>query len=347
MAGITELLPALHRTTDDPASGVVFKIERSPSGERAAIVRMFSGSVRTRDRVTVMGTSRQITKIVVYAHGGATVSDVVTAGQIARISGLGAVRIGDAIGTSPPTHGNHFAPPPFEAVVTATDDRDRGALHSALEALAEEDPLINLRQDDVRGELSVSLYGEVQREVIRGTLERYFGVEVEFSDTTTVYIERLAGVGEAADPMPTGRTSHTPFLAGVGLRVEPAQPGTGVTFSTGIETGRLPMAFINAVEETVHETVRHGLLGWDIPDCAVTMTSSGYWPRQSRAHGTFDRNMSSTASDFRQLTPLVLMRAIRAGGNDPPRAGRSLLPGSTRRRVRAAGASPRQPACHA
>jgi ribosomal protection tetracycline resistance protein len=315
MAGIAELLPALDRAVDDPVSGVVFKIERSSTGERAAVVvRMYSGAIRTRERVVVRGKPRRITKISVYEGGGATVSDVVTGGQIARITGLGAVRIGDAIGESPARHGNHFAPPPFEAVVTPTNDSDRGALHSALEALADEDPLINLRQDESRGEMSVSLYGEVQREVIRDTLDRDFGIKVEFSDTTTVYIERLAGIGEGVEPMPTGRTSRTPFLAGVGLRIEPAAPETGVTFSTGIETGRLPMAFINAVEEAVRETVRHGLHGWDIPDCVVTMTSSGYWPRQSRAHGTFDKNMSSTASDFRHLTPLVLMRAIRAAG---------------------------------
>ena len=41
------------------------------------------------------------------------------------------------------------------------------------------------------------------------------------------------------------------------------------------------------------------------------MTSSGYWPRQSHAHATFDRNMSSVANDFRLLTPLVLAAAIR------------------------------------
>jgi ribosomal protection tetracycline resistance protein len=236
----------------------------------------------------------------------------VTAGQIADIAGLGPVRIGDAIGEPPKRRLSHFAPPPFEAVVTAVDDRHRGALRSALDALAAEDPLINLRQDESRGELSVSLYGDVQREVIRETLRRDFGIEVEFSDTTTICIERLAGVGEAAEMMPAGRSARTPFLAGVGLRVEPAPPGSGVVFSPGIETGRLPMAFVNAVGEAVRDTLRQGLCGWEIPDCVVTMTSSGYWPRQSHAHGTFDKNMSSTAGDFRLLTPLVLMKAIRS-----------------------------------
>jgi ribosomal protection tetracycline resistance protein len=46
----------------------------------------------------------------------------------------------------------------------------------------------------------------------------------------------------------------------------------------------------------------------------VTMTHSGYWARQSHAHGTFDKSMSSTAGDFRNLTPLVLMDALRQAG---------------------------------
>src|SRR5688572_6361195 len=44
------------------------------------------------------------------------------------------------------------------------------------------------------------------------------------------------------------------------------------------------------------------------------MTHSGYWARQSHAHGTFDKSMSSTAGDFRNLTPLVLMQALREAG---------------------------------
>ena len=54
--------------------------------------------------------------------------------------------------------------------------------------------------------------------------------------------------------------------------------------------------------------------GWQVTDCVVTMTHSGYWPRQSHAHAHFDKSMSSTAGDFRNLTPLVLMSALRQAG---------------------------------
>jgi ribosomal protection tetracycline resistance protein len=77
----------------------------------------------------------------------------------------------------------------------------------------------------------------------------------------------------------------------------------------------MPLAFFRAVEETVRETLdRGGLHGWRVADCLVSMTHSGYAARQSHAHGVFDKSMSSTAGDFRGLTPLVLRRALcRAG----------------------------------
>jgi ribosomal protection tetracycline resistance protein len=51
IAGITELLPAAEGDAGGPVSGTVFKVERGPAGEKVAYVRMFSGTVRTRDRL--------------------------------------------------------------------------------------------------------------------------------------------------------------------------------------------------------------------------------------------------------------------------------------------------------
>jgi ribosomal protection tetracycline resistance protein len=82
----------------------------------------------------------------------------------------------------------------------------------------------------------------------------------------------------------------------------------------GDRLGTMPVAFFKAVEETVYETLRQGLRGWQVTDCVVTLTHTGYWPRQSHAHAHFDKSMSSTAGDFRGLTPLVLMTALQQAG---------------------------------
>jgi ribosomal protection tetracycline resistance protein len=96
------------------------------------------------------------------------------------------------------------------------------------------------------------------------------------------------------------------------LRGEPAPIGTGVQFRRAGEVlGTMPLAFFNAVEDAVHETLQEGLYGWQVIDCVVTMTHSGYAPRQSHAHQGFNKRMSSTGEDFRNLTALVLMDALK------------------------------------
>jgi len=312
MAGITEFLPASRGDGDGPVSGTVFKIERGRAGEKIAYVRMFSGTLRTRDRLVLGGDERKLTSISVFDRGSAVQSATVSAGQIAKLWGLGDVQIGDEIGLEQKRSGHgYFAPPTLETVIVPKHLADKGPLHVALAQLAEQDPFINLRQDDVRQETFVSLYGEVQKEVIQETLATDFGIEVEFRATTTICIERPAGTGAAFEVIDK---AFNPFLATVGLRVDPAPFDSGVAFRLEVELGSIPLAFHKAVEEAVRKTLDQGLYGWQVTDCIVTMTHSGYWARQSHAHGTFDKSMSSTAGDFRNLTPLVLLSALQQAG---------------------------------
>ncbi|MBT2232470.1 translation factor GTPase family protein [Nonomuraea sp. NEAU-A123] len=327
---IAELLPAASRgEPGDPVSGTVFKVERGPAGEKIAYVRMFSGTVRVRDRLRFGDETRdqeggardkvggardkeKVTALSVFDRGADVQLSSVTAGQIGKLWGLADIQIGDTIGEprqSPGRH--HFAPPTLETVVVPASPAELGALRVALAQLAEQDPLIDLRQDDLRQEISVSLYGEVQKEVIQATLATDFGLKVAFRETTTICVERPIGTGVAVE---FNGKAPNPFLATVGLRVEPAPIGTGVRYRLAVSPGALPLAFHKAVEDTVRETLNQGLHGWQVTDCTVTMTHSGYSPRQSHSHAIFDKSMSSTGADFRNLTPLVLMNALRQAG---------------------------------
>ena len=134
-------------------------------------------------------------------------------------------RVGDALGEPPPGEGTvaRFPRPALEAVVYPLRREDQGSLRAALNQLAEQDPLIDVRQDDHRHEIAVSLYGEVQKEVIQATLSNEYGVDVRFRDTTTICVERPVGVGSTVEVMGDGN----PFRATVGLRIEPSAAGSG------------------------------------------------------------------------------------------------------------------------
>ncbi len=306
LAALSEFLPAMCGDAAAPLSASVFKVERGPSGEKIAYARVFAGTVRVRDRLAV----GKVTAISVFSGGTAVRSAAVSAGRVAMLWGLVDVRIGDALGAARGV-GRAFAPPTLETVVVPVRPDEVGALHAALTRLAEQDPLIDLRQDDERREISVSLYGEVQKEVVQAWLADV-GLAVEFRETTTICLERPVGSGEDIAVIDT---DGNPFLATVGLRVDPTPPGSGVEFRLEVELGSMPFAFFTAVEEAVRDALRRGgVHGWQVVDCVVTMTRSGYWARQSHAHGTFDKSMSSTAGDFRALTPLVLRNALRRAG---------------------------------
>ncbi|MFF4504422.1 GTP-binding protein [Streptomyces sp. NPDC001401] len=317
VAGVRELLPPADGDPDGPLSGTVFKVERGPAGEKVAYARLFSGTLRIRDRIpfgevrTEGRKEGRVTAISVFDHGTDVRADAVPAGRIARLWGLTDIRIGDALGEPRKAYEHFFAPPTLETVVVPGPGVDTRKLHLALTRLAEQDPLIDLRHDEVRQETAVSLYGEVQKEVVQATLAGEFGLEVTFRETTVICIERPSGTGAAVE---FNKKDPNPFLATVGLRVDPAPTGSGVEFRLEVELGAMPYAFFKAVEDTVRETLGQGLHGWQVTDCTVTMTHSGYSPRQSHAHQGFDKSMSSTGADFRGLAPLVLIEALRRAG---------------------------------
>jgi ribosomal protection tetracycline resistance protein len=315
-AGIREFLPAAAGDADGPASGTVFKVERGPAGEKIAYARMFSGTLRVRDRLRLgrrgEGGEGKVTAISVFERGPAAPRASITAGQIGKLWGLGDIQIGDTLGSPRAARARHsFAPPTLETVVVPRRPAGKGALHVALTQLAEQDPLINLRQDDMRQEIYVSLYGEVQKEVIEATLAGDFGIDVTFRETTAICIERPAAPGAAVEIL---HQPPNPFIATVGLRIEPAPAGAGVRFRLAIEPGSLPVPFRKAVEDSARATLRQGLSGWEVTDCTVTLTHSGYVPPQGKRGQAFDASISSTAGDFRNLTPLVLMSALQQAG---------------------------------
>lgn len=318
-AGITGLLPAAGGDPDGPVDGSIFKIERGDSGEKIAYVRVFSGTTRARDRLRFgAGQQGKVTAIAVFDRGPAVPKASVSAGQIGKLWGLREAQIGDRIGVREQGGAaRQFPPPTLESVVVACDPADRGRLRVALGQIAEQDPLINLRQDDEQQEISVSLYGEVQKEVIQATLAGDYGIAVTFRETTTLYIERPAGTGSALEVL---QSDEHPYSATIGLRIEPAEADSGVRFRLDVDPRSLPLyiyktagSFASSMTSYVRQTLLSGRYGWPVTDCLVTMTKCGYYVGDGPSKQILP-TPKTTAADFRKLTPLVLSQALERAG---------------------------------
>jgi ribosomal protection tetracycline resistance protein len=314
---MVDLLPAGAGDGEGPLSGTVFKVERSTKGEKLAYVRLFSGTLRVRERAGSTSTKPdKVTAIAVFAEGSLVSRPVLEAGQIGKVSGLKSVQIGDALGDLARSGAMaQFAPPTLTTRVVPLAERDGPRLVAALSELAEQDPLIGVRHDRRSGEISVSLYGEVQREVVQATLERDYGLSARFEAVTPLYVERPKGAGEAVEVM---HGPHNPFDATIGFHVEPGAAGSGLVFRLAVDPWDVPLHiyttvenFAAHVESWVSETLTEGLYGWEVTDCIVTVNHCLY----GVADGPPSRRGNSSPSDFRYLTPIVVMEALRAAGS--------------------------------
>ncbi|WNV82726.1 GTP-binding protein [Umezawaea sp. Da 62-37] len=284
---ITRYFPVNHPAPDLRAT--VFKIDR----DGTAYVRLHSGSLAARAKVDhyrgdVVSTGR-LTSVSVFSHGSRTVDGVAGTGEIAKIRGLRDLRIGDQLGT-PYAFTDHrfFAPPTLETVVHSPAP----GLYDALVQLSAQDPFINVRKGS---DIVVSLYGEVQKEVIADTLLHDYAIPATFSPTSVICVEHPTGTGSALREM----GADNPFVATIGLRVDPWPTRA---YALEVELGSLPLAFHKAIEDTVFLTLAQGQHGWAVHNIRVTLTHCAY------------SSPVTVAADFRGLTPLVLMDALRLAG---------------------------------
>jgi ribosomal protection tetracycline resistance protein len=303
--GIRRLLPVASQCSDASLSGLIFKVLRRPTGERVVYARLFSGSLPVRSRIELQRPGEaerfeeRVTAIDRFEAGAMTPTDIAEAGDIVCLHGLKIARIGDAIGEPVRFESAAFPPPSLESVVRPVNSAHITRLRSALEILADQDPLISLRQRNDEGEISVHLYGDVQKEVIADTLAGEFGVAVSFGPSQTICVERPTGCGEALDEI---GGEMNPWLATVGLQVEAAPVGSGIAYHR--QLGSLPLAFYRAIEETVYDALTQGVAGWRVVDCSITVTEVGFAPPLT------------TAADFRKLVPMVLMDALSRAGTE-------------------------------
>src|SRR5690606_26479662 len=105
-------------------------------------------------------------------------------------------------------------------------------------------------------------------------LARQYGVGVTFRETTTICVERPAGTGSAVVRLDA---PDNPYLATLGLRVEPAPPGSGLEVRLEAELRTLPMYvyktvddFVAMMTEYIRAALREGVRGWRVTDCVVT-----------------------------------------------------------------------------
>lgn len=298
---IVDLLPPPRGDCEGAPSGVVFDVEDDAALGRAALVRLFSGTLRNRESVRVrIGARREERKItqirsIALSGKGADLGEL-RAGEIGRVFGLAGARVGSALGEAEPPRLGNLREPLMMARLGA-ENADDHALMAALERLQAENPLLDAAL--YGGAPHVRLMGAMQLDVLAEDLRERFGIQAQFGPPSTVYREtiRESATGFVAYTMPK------PCWAVIELRIDPLPRGSGVRFESLVPVRDIAARYQHQIEQAIPLATRQGMLGWQVDDVKITLTGGNY------------HLIHTHPLDFIVATPMAFLDGLRRGGS--------------------------------
>ena len=297
LSALGELLPWASGHDDDPLSGVIYRVQYDPSLGKLAHVRLFGGCLKNRDPLPLLGEEgepEKIAQIKRYTAGKLQDSGRLCAGDIGVLTGISKARIGQIIGNEDVSRDCRLAVPLLMIKVTPDDPQQLPRMMQALSQLSEEDPLLDYEYDQDTREMLIRITGIIQIQILRELLETRYGLAADFSPPAIIYREQPSRTGRGLEEY----TMPKPCWAVVELTVEPLPPGSGLQFRSAVKDNVLAYRYQHHVEQSMRQTFRQGVLGWQVDDALVTLV-------YGESHHEHTHPL-----DFFVATPIAALRAL-------------------------------------
>ena len=271
---------------------LVYKIGRDARGARLTHLKVTSGSLRVKDKISYNGLDEKVDQIRIYSGDKFETVDMVQTGEICAVTGLDQTYPGMGLGANL-TQTMPILEPVLNYQIIVPQGVNPVELMRNLKQLEEEDPQLNILWNEPLQEIHAQLMGQVQMEVLGRVIWERFGVKVTFGPGNIVYKETIAkpveGVGHF-EPLRHYAEAH--------LWMEPGEPGSGISVFSNCSEDVLDLNWQRLITTHILEREHPGVLtGSAITDIKFTIVTG-------RAH-----LKHTEGGDFRQAT----YRAIRQG----------------------------------
>ena len=278
---------------DKPFGARVFKISRDEQGNRLTHMKIISGTLGVKDILETGGNeAEKVNQIRVYSGAKYEPAGQAEPGMVCEVAGLLNTYAGQGLGTEARSE-----PPFLEPVLTYQVILPAGSdVHGILlklRQLEEEEPMLHIAWNEELGEIQAQVMGEVQIEILKSLIQERFGIQVDFGTGHIVYKETILEPVEGV-----GHFEPLRHYAEVHLLMEPAEPGSGLTFASACSSDVLDINWQRLILTHLEEKRHRGvLMGAEITDMKITLVAG-------RAH-----LKHTEGGDFRQAT----YRAVRQG----------------------------------
>jgi len=270
-----------HADESEPTAALVFKIVTDPYMGRLVYFRVYSGVVRRGN--TLLNTNRDETErtgrlVRIHANDREEV-EAIGAGDIGAVLGLKAAGTGETL--CDPVRPVllervTFPTPVVSLAIEPKSKSDSAKLGLCLQRLSEEDPTIQIRQDERTSQTIISGMGELHLEVFVERMRREFGVHANVGEPQVAYSETIRRLTPAEHRLKRQTGGHGQY-AHVILELEPLDPGGGVVFEDALHGSSIPRKFVPSIRAGVLDALQRGPLAENpVTDIKVTVLDGGY-----------------------------------------------------------------------
>ena len=268
--------------TQEPFSGLAFKIATDPFVGKLAYFRVYSGKLQSGSYIlnSSTGEKERVGRIVrMQADKREDVTEV-DAGDIAAIVGLKGTTTGQTLcdQASPIVlESITFPEPPVSIAIEPKTKADQEKMSTALQRLAEEDPTFRVKVDDETGQTIISGMGELHLEILVDRMKREFNVEANIGQPQVAYRETIRKDGVEIEGKFVRQSGGKGQYGHVWLRLSQNEAGKGFEFINAIKGGVIPSEYIKPVSQGIQEAMNNGVLaGYPVVDIKAELYDGSY-----------------------------------------------------------------------
>jgi elongation factor G len=278
--GVADTAKRLGVKSNGDAVGFLLKSLHSSHGGKMSIVRVLAGQIGDG---TILGSPQaevgRVSGVFKLLGQSTEKRGAASAGETVALGKLDLAKTGDTLSSGKEPHaavGRAQPHPPVLAIAIAAKERkDDVKLGQALNKLLDEDPSLTVVHNPETHEVVVWGQGEMHLRVATERLADRFGVAIERRTPSVGYRETIRKpiVQRGRHKKQSG--GHGQF-GDVVLDIKPLPRGSGFSFAETITGGVVPRNYIPSVEEGVIDALKHGPLGFQVVDIAVSLIDGSY-----------------------------------------------------------------------
>lgn len=309
---IDKLLDVVDRLTvtsydnDSKFIGQVYKIKYNDNKEKITFIKVCQGKIKVKDEIYYIDEKKELNKekineIKIYNGNKYIVREFACAGEIIGVKANINVKPGTFILAEENLENiimlnkNNYVSiiPTLTSKVIVDDNKNIKDVYSYFKILEQEDPSLNIKYNEDLKEISISIMGKIQLEILKEEILNRFNTNIEFGPCEIIYKETIKD-----KTIGIGHFEPLKHYAEVVLKIEPLSRNSNIEFESKAHVDDITIGHQNLVKNHIFERVHRGILGgYELTDIKITLLTGK------------EHNKHTEGGDFREAT----YRALRQG----------------------------------